>query len=83
MSTNISPSFILSQNSRHFSPADVANMRHTFNEMCRDRPLVTASDGQRLNLAKVVVATYLEHLSEAELIDAALQLLDASNAGHA
>jgi hypothetical protein len=78
MGTNANPSFILTPSSRHFSPGDVAIMRHAFVEACRERPLAAASDGQRLKLAKAVVATYKEHLTEGELIEGALQLVDAN-----
>ena len=71
------PSFILTPNYMHFSPEDVAIMRHAYTEACHTRPLAAASDEQKLDLARAVVATYKEHLSEDQVIEGALHLIRA------
>jgi len=68
------PTFLIPEESQHFSPEDIAMMRHAYNTACRDRPMSAITEDQRLGLAKAVVVAYKSDLSEDDLVAAVLNL---------
>ena len=68
------PTFLIPEESQHFSPEDVAAMRQAFNAACRERPTSASTEDQRLDLAKAIVVAYRSDLSEDDLVAAVLRL---------
>ena len=68
------PTFLISEESQHFSPEDIAAMRHAYNTACRERPTSAVTEDQRLGLAKAVVLAFKPELSEDDLVAAVLNL---------
>ena len=68
------PTFLIPPESQHFSPEDVAVMRHAFNAACRERPMSAGAEDQRLVLAKAIVVAYKPDLPEDDLVAAVLNL---------
>jgi hypothetical protein len=69
------PSFLLSRKSHNYSPEDLDSMRKAFMRACGENPLVSETETQRYSLAKAMVSIYQRHLSQTELIAAAIQLV--------
>ena len=69
------PSFLLSRESRNFSPEDLECMRQAFLRACGENPLASGTETQRYHLAKAMVSIYERHLSQSELIAAAIRLV--------
>jgi hypothetical protein len=68
------PTFLIPEGSQHFSPEDLAIMRHAYNAACRERPMSASTEDQRLVLAKAIVVAYRSDLSEEQLVAAVLNL---------
>ena len=69
------PSFILSQESHNYSPEDLDLMRQAFMRACGENPLAAETEAQRSVLAKAMVNIYQRHLSQTELVAAAIRLV--------
>ena len=69
------PSFLLSRESHNYSPEDLDCMRQAFNCACSENPLAAETEAQRYSLAKAMVSIYQRHLSQAELVAAAIRLV--------
>ena len=69
------PSFLLSRESRNYSPEDLDCMRQAFNRACGENPLAAETEAQRYSLAKAMVSIYQRHLSQTELVAAAIRLV--------
>lgn len=65
-------SSLLSQQSHNYSPEDLECMHKAFMRACSENPQMAATEGQRSRLAKAMVEIYQRHLSQPELIAAAL-----------
>jgi len=68
------PTFLIPEGSQHFSPEDLAVMRHAYESACRERPMSASTEDQRLVLAKAIVVAYSPDLSEDDLVAAVLNL---------
>jgi hypothetical protein len=68
------PTFLIPEESQHFSPEDVAAMRHAYNAACRERPMSASTEDQRLGLAKAIVVAHKSDLTEDDLVAAVLNL---------
>jgi hypothetical protein len=68
------PTFLIPEESQHFSPEDVVAMRHAYSVACRERPMSASTEDQRLVLAKAIVLAYKPDLSEDDLVAAVLNL---------
>ena len=69
------PSFLLSEKSRNNSPEDLDCMRQAFIRACGENPLGAETETQRYTLAKAMVSIYQRHLSQTELVAAAIRLV--------
>jgi len=69
------PSFLLSRESRNFSPEDLESMRQAFMRACGENPLAAETETQRYHLAKAMVSIYQRQLSQTELVAAAIRLV--------
>ena len=69
------PSFMLSRESHNYSPEDLESMRQAFMRACAENPLAAETDAQRSILAKAMVNIYQRHLSQTELVAAAIRLI--------
>jgi hypothetical protein len=69
------PSFMLSKGPHNYSPEDLESMRQAFMRACGENPLAAATEAQRYTLAKAMVSVYQRHLSQTELIAAAIHLV--------
>jgi hypothetical protein len=69
------PSFLLSRKSQNYSPEDLDCMRQAFTRACGENPLAAETETQRYSLAKVMVSIYQRHLSQSELVAAAIRLV--------
>ena len=65
-----SPTFLLE--THNYSPEDLESMRQAFLRACGENPRMAETEEQRSNLAKAVVRTYKRHLTQLELVAAAL-----------
>lgn len=59
----------------NYSPEDLEAMRQAFMRACGENPLAAETEAQRLSLAKAMVSIYQRHLTQTQLIAAALSKL--------
>jgi hypothetical protein len=69
------PSFLLSTGSHNYGPEDLESMRQAFMRVCGENPHAAATEAQRYSLAKAMVSIYQRHLSQTELVAAAIRLV--------
>ena len=69
------PSFMLPKASHNYSPEDLDAMRQAFMRACGENPIAAATEAQRYTLAKAMVHIYQRHLSQSELVAAAIRLI--------
>jgi hypothetical protein len=74
LATN-TPSFMFPQESHNYSPEDLDCMREAFMRACGENPLAAETEAQRSILAKAMVNIYQRHLSQTELVSAAISLV--------
>jgi hypothetical protein len=67
------PSFLLPQESHNYSPEDLDSMRQAFMRACGENPLAAETETQRYSLAKAMLSIYQRHLSQTELVAAAIR----------
>ena len=56
-----------------YKPEDLETMRQTYICACRDNPDVSATEVQRYDLADALVSVYQKHLTQRELVTAAVR----------
>ena len=69
------PSFLLSRESRNYSPEDLDSMCQAFTRACGENLFAAETEAQRYRLAKAMVSIYQRHLSQTELVAAAIRLV--------
>lgn len=69
------PSFMLPHESHNYCPEDLESMRQAFMRACGENPLAAETEAQRSILAKAMVNIYQRHLSQSELVAAAIRLV--------
>ena len=74
LATN-TPSFMFPHESHSYSPDDLDSMREAFMRACGENPGAAATEAQRSILAKAMVNIYQRHLSQEELVAAAINLV--------
>jgi hypothetical protein len=70
-SSDIASLYKLTQ-SQKYDPEDLDKMHQVFVSLCDENPLLAGTAVQRTLLAKCVIETYQHHLTQTELIAAAL-----------
>ena len=61
--------------SHNYSPEDVEAMRQAFMRACGENALACETEAQRLRLAKAMIAIYQRHLTQTQLVAAALRMM--------
>jgi|RhiMetdeSRZDD1v2_1073273.scaffolds.fasta_scaffold744349_2 hypothetical protein len=69
------PSFMFPHEYHNYSPEDLESMRQAFMRACGENPLAAQTEAQRSCLAKAMVNIYQRHLSQSELVAAAIRLV--------
>jgi hypothetical protein len=64
---------ILTEESHHYAPEDLEAMRQVFMRACGENPQVSQTEEQREVLAKAVLNNYQRHLTQTQMVAAALR----------
>jgi hypothetical protein len=76
------PTFLFEKTDK-FSPEDLQVMRQAFMRACGENPLDTATEAQRYRLAEAMVNIYQQHLTQTQLVAAAIHAVAQYNRGFA
>lgn len=63
-----------------YKPGELETMRQAFICACHENPDVAATDAQRYDLADALVSVYQKHLTQRELVTAAVAKVKQINA---